>query len=206
MALRMLIVALVLASGFTLRLAWEEIADPTTPALAQQPASGPPAGTPATGTNPDNPTGNPDLITIPVAGCDVSPGASVTVEDGDGTTASFTDGQSGITITSTGSALEVEGPNDQNLGDLVETSDPGFDTDGDYTVVSSTGISCQGPGEGSTAPPTSTASPSSAVEDQYGTGDLFDAGGPASGPVPPMPGGSCPPEFPIEQSGACYPS
>jgi hypothetical protein len=36
MALRMFIVALlVLACGFTLRVAWEEIADPTTPAFAQ---------------------------------------------------------------------------------------------------------------------------------------------------------------------------
>jgi hypothetical protein len=36
MALRMFIVALlVLACGFTLRMAWEEIADPTTPAFAQ---------------------------------------------------------------------------------------------------------------------------------------------------------------------------
>jgi hypothetical protein len=36
MALRLLIVALVLASGFTLRLAWEELANPTTPAYAQE--------------------------------------------------------------------------------------------------------------------------------------------------------------------------
>jgi hypothetical protein len=205
MALRLLIVALVLASGFTLRVAWEEMADPTTPALAQQAGTGPAAGTPATGTNPDNPAGNPDLITIPAVGCDVTPGASVTVEDGDGTTATFVDGQAGITITSTGSELEVEGPNDQNLGDLVETSDPGFDTDGDYTVVSTTGITCQASGGGNTASPTSTATPTSAADDQYGTGDLFDSGGPARGPVPPLPGGSCPAEFPVEQSGACYP-
>jgi hypothetical protein len=210
MALRLLIVALVLASGFTLRLAWEEMADPSTPALAQQPGSGPPAGTPATGTNPDNPAGNPDLITIPAAGCDVSPGASVTVEDGDGTTARFVNGQGGIIITSTGSELEVEGPNDQNMGDLVETSDPGFDTDGDYTVVSTTGISCQDSGGGNTASPTSaatptsTATPTSAADDQYDR-DLFNAGGPSSGPVPLMPDGSCPAEYPVEQSGACYP-
>ncbi len=36
MALRLLIVALVLASGFTLRVAWEELANPTTPAFAQE--------------------------------------------------------------------------------------------------------------------------------------------------------------------------
>ena len=35
MALRLLIVALVLASGVTLRVAWEELANPTTPAFAQ---------------------------------------------------------------------------------------------------------------------------------------------------------------------------
>ncbi len=36
-------------------------------------------------------------------------------------------------------------------------------------------------------------------------GNLFSAGGPSSGPVPLMPDGSCPPEFPIKQNGACYP-
>jgi hypothetical protein len=34
-ALRLFIVALVLASGFTLRVAWEELTNPTTPAFAQ---------------------------------------------------------------------------------------------------------------------------------------------------------------------------
>jgi len=34
-ALRLFIVALVLASGVTLRVAWEELANPTTPAFAQ---------------------------------------------------------------------------------------------------------------------------------------------------------------------------
>jgi hypothetical protein len=36
MTLRLFIVALVLASGFTLRVAWEELANPTTPAYAQE--------------------------------------------------------------------------------------------------------------------------------------------------------------------------
>ncbi|MCA1688708.1 MAG: hypothetical protein LC714_09025, partial [Actinobacteria bacterium] len=35
MALRFVIAALVLASGFTLRVAWEELANPTDPAFAQ---------------------------------------------------------------------------------------------------------------------------------------------------------------------------
>lgn len=47
-----------------------------------------------------------------------------------------------------------------------------------------------------------------ATQDQYqaeGKGDLFNAGGPEGGPVPSMPDGSCPVEFPVEQNGACYP-
>lgn len=34
----------------------------------------------------------------------------------------------------------------------------------------------------------------------------FNAGGPKEGPVPLMPNGGCPKEFPIIQSGACYPA
>ncbi len=39
---------------------------------------------------------------------------------------------------------------------------------------------------------------------QYDGGTLMDAGGPLSGPVPAMPDGSCPPEFPKKQDGACF--
>jgi hypothetical protein len=35
MALRLLVVVLVLASGFTLRVAWDDLANPATPAMAQ---------------------------------------------------------------------------------------------------------------------------------------------------------------------------
>jgi hypothetical protein len=44
----------------------------------------------------------------------------------------------------------------------------------------------------------------SAVQDQY-QAKLMRAGGPANGPVPLMPDGNCPVEFPTERSGACYP-
>jgi hypothetical protein len=117
------------------------------PAVAQDDGSGPPAGTPAPGSNPDSPSSPPDLVTIQAEGCTVSEGASVTLEDGDGTTARFVDGQRGIEITVTGNQISIQGPNDDFIGDhAVETSDPGFDTDGDYAVVSTTGISCQGTG------------------------------------------------------------
>jgi hypothetical protein len=35
-------------------------------------------------------------------------------------------------------------------------------------------------------------------------GQLMNAGGPADGPIPLMPGGGCPAEFPTEKAGACY--
>ena len=35
-------------------------------------------------------------------------------------------------------------------------------------------------------------------------GNLLEAGGPAAGPVPVMPGGGCPKEYPIENSDGCY--
>jgi micrococcal nuclease len=33
---------------------------------------------------------------------------------------------------------------------------------------------------------------------------LFKDGGPKDGPMPPMPNGSCPKEFPVQRDGACY--
>jgi len=36
-----------------------------------------------------------------------------------------------------------------------------------------------------------------------GGNPLLQAGGPATGPVPPMPGGGCPREFPVEADGDC---
>jgi hypothetical protein len=33
---------------------------------------------------------------------------------------------------------------------------------------------------------------------------LLEAGGPEDGPVPTLPGGGCPAEFPVEQDNACY--
>ena len=41
-------------------------------------------------------------------------------------------------------------------------------------------------------------------EYQYETTPLFTSGGPNDGPVPPMPGGGCPPEYPIEKGDGCY--
>jgi hypothetical protein len=35
--------------------------------------------------------------------------------------------------------------------------------------------------------------------------DLFNSGGPTNQPVPLMPDGGCPKEFPVKHNGLCYP-
>jgi hypothetical protein len=157
MALRMFIVALVLASGFTLRMAWEELASSTVPAFAQ--------------------TDQYDCESF-------------------------------------GSQESAQAELERDLSDPYN-----LDPDAD-------GIACEeydyGGGGGSpaaTASPAAsqdpTASPTaakvqydSAAKDQYqkdlGPDELFDAGGPAAGPAPLMPDGSCPPEYPTKHNGACY--
>lgn len=39
---------------------------------------------------------------------------------------------------------------------------------------------------------------------QRSSGSLLDAGGPKEGPVPLMPDGSCPREYPVKEEGSCY--
>jgi hypothetical protein len=146
------------------------------PAAAQV---SPLAGTPAQGTNPDSPSSPPDLVTIAAEGCTVSEGASITLEDGDGTEARFVDGQLGIEITSTGDQIMIEGPNDDYIGDhAVSTSDPGFDTDGDYAVVTTTGIACEGGGTTPDEPPATEdldGDESLEGDDTTAAGDQYDA-------------------------------
>jgi hypothetical protein len=138
MTLRMFIVALVLVSGFALRLSWEQLM--STPALAQE---------------------EQDLYDCQ----------------------------------SFGSQESAQAELERDLSDPYN-----LDPDAD-------GIACEGYdyGVGST---TTTIKTVSAAQDQYqqdlGPNNLFDAGGPKYGPVPLLPGGRCPSEYPVEQGGACY--
>jgi hypothetical protein len=125
------------------------------PAPAQE---SPLAGTPAQGTNPDSPSSPPDVVTIAAQSCTVSEGASITLEDPDGTQAQSVDGQLDIEITLTGGQITIVGQNDEYIGDhAVSSSDPGFDTAGDYAVVTTTGIACDGASPPPNEPPTTTA-------------------------------------------------
>ena len=92
--------------------------------------------------------------------------------------------------------------------------------DYDYGGTSSTGSASPMPTTSSSPAPTSTSSASSsasasasAAKQQYDTLSaakqqyeevLFASGGSASGPVPFMPDGNCPAEFPVKANGACH--
>jgi hypothetical protein len=52
--------------------------------------------------------------------------------------------------------------------------------------------------------PTATSSPSPSTPSP--SDRVLDSGGPAHGPVPLMPGGGCPSEYPVRKDGACYDS
>ena len=134
------------------------------PAGAQD--GGIPPGTAARGVDTENNNRPPDVVVVAANGCTVAAGASITLEDGDGTRAIFTDGDRGITILSQDGHPRIEGPPGDFVGDHARFpgSDSSFDTDGDYSVVSSTGVTDCG---GGTAP----------VDDQYDPGDVDDPGG-----------------------------
>lgn len=60
------------------------------------------------------------------------------------------------------------------------------------------------PKTSSPAPKTSSTAPKTPTPAPKDSGTLMNAGGPTSGPVPMMPNGSCPTEFPEVRDGACY--
>src|SRR5215210_7418167 len=133
--------------------------------VGAQDTSGIPPGTAATGVDTDNTNSPPDLIEVAASDCTVSPGASITLEDGDGTQAIFTDGEREITISTQDGSPTIMGPPDDYIGDhaTFPDTDTAFDTDGNYTVVSSTGITCEG---GDAADDNATP-----VDDQYKPGE-----------------------------------
>jgi len=152
------------------------------PAGAQE-SGGIPPGTAANGVDTDNNNSPPDVILVEADTCTVSPGSSITLEDGDGTQAIFTDGEREITISDQDGSPKIEGPVDDYVGDhaTFPDTDTAFDTDGDYTVVSSTGITCEGgdaADDDATPPPaddgTNTPADDKKVtpaEDQYKPGE-----------------------------------
>jgi hypothetical protein len=56
----------------------------------------------------------------------------------------------------------------------------------------------------SAPPSTPSRAPRDSTLDAGPDTDLFESGGPQSGPLPLMPDGGCPKEFPVDRDGACY--
>jgi hypothetical protein len=71
------------------------------------------------------------------------------------------------------------------------------------TLTPSTTFTASPTATASPTPTTTTASPSPAPTSPTPDPSL-DAGGPRGGPVPLMPGGGCPFEYPVKRGGACY--
>src|SRR5918993_4706264 len=134
--------------------------------VGAQDSGGIPPGTAATGVDTDNNNSPPDMIDVAASDCTVSPGASITLEDGDGTRAVFTDKERGITVSAPNGRPQIVGPAGDYIGDhaTFPDADTAFDTDGDYSVVTSTGVTCGGGG-------------ATAADEQYEPGPVNDPKG-----------------------------
>ena len=75
----------------------------------------------------------------------------------------------------------------------------GLDADGDGTACDELG----GGGGSASASASATASASASAV-AAGDRNLFESGGPKNGPVPLMPGGGCPVEYPDQRGDLCY--
>ena len=159
------------------------------PAGAQE-SGGIPPGTAANGVDTDNNNSPPDAVLVAADDCTVSPGASITLEDGDGTQARFVDGELEVSISEQDGSPKIEGPVTDYIGDhaTFPDADTAFETDGDYSVVSSSGITCEGgdsTDDGTTPSADDKAGPVDdkvvgPVDDQY---DKVDKPGGPSGDV-----------------------
>jgi hypothetical protein len=105
--------------------------------------------------------------------------------------------------------LVIADRNDWELRGLVGTAYAQQDNKGDRTSGpgSPPGQPKTGPTTTPTPPsprPTPPPPPSPSPNPPPPPAPPFNAGGPEVGPVPPMPNGSCPEEYPDRQGNACY--
>ena len=147
--LRVIVVMLVIAAGMVARVTYEQLANPTTPAFAQ------------------------DQYDCASFGSQASAQAELERDPSD---------PSNLDADDDGQACE-----DYDYGTGVNSS-PLPDTT-------------------SRASPTSSPSPSSSASASatpQPDRNLFDSGGPEKGPVPLMPDGGCPVEYPTQRGDLCY--
>jgi len=59
-------------------------------------------------------------------------------------------------------------------------------------------------GQPKTEPSPPRPTPAPTPQPDPNPGELFNAGGPSEGPVPVMPGGDCPKEYPVQRGDVCF--
>src|SRR3712207_6379399 len=174
MALRLLIVAFVLASGFTLRLAWEQLGSPTVPAFAQEEGD---LYDCADFSSQEEAQAIYEQDPTDPYGLDGPPGEAFTGEQGVACE-ELLDGGGGAAAPTT------------------TTPNPTTPPSPTATAKDSTTANTAKPTTtANTASPPATASPTPPSRPPV------DSGGPEYGPVPPLPGGGCPVEYPVPKRG-----
>jgi hypothetical protein len=183
MALRMFIVALVLAGGFTLRMAWEQLADPSAPAFAQT-----------------------DQFDCQSFGSQHSAQAELERDlsdpnnldpDADGVACEGYDYGGGGGGSSSPTATPSTTQDDPAASPSATQEDP-------MATTTSSSSTSTGSSSSAAAQDQYGKAGSEQYQKELGSKNLFNAGGPPGGPAPPMPDGGCPPEYPVKQNGACY--
>jgi len=189
--LKILVVVLVLAGGFVARATYEQVVNPSTPALAQEDQYD-------CASFGSQESAQMELDRDPRDPNNLDP-------DGDGQACEDYDyGGTGTTTSASPTTTSSASPT------TTSSASPTTTSSASPTTTSSPAPSQDGTNDGSaSASPTSSASPSSdasaSPEVEERGDDLMKSGGPGDGPVPLMPDGSCPVEFPTRQNGLCYP-
>jgi hypothetical protein len=154
--------------------------------------------------------GNPDpYLNTVVLDDDGSP-AGDAFQSGEGTRETFIDGSPGsyyLDIDTTGD-VDYTVTVEQCEGDDPETGGQDRSSTGQARPLAQRSPISDGPqgkGPGPLGGPPNTSPPDGPpIDEDDGPDELLKAGGPEEGPVPAMPDGECPPEFPTKQDGACY--
>lgn len=152
--LKAAVIMLILACGFTGRMAWEFMAEPQSTIRTAQAQTG----------DRDCPDFSSQAEAQAVFDADPSDPERLDADDDGQACETFDYGTGG------------DNGNDDSSGDNGAAEDQ-YDND-----------------DGTTTPPTK----------DKGNDGLMNAGGPEDGPVPVMPGGGCPEEYPVERDDGCY--
>jgi hypothetical protein len=211
------VVAFVLVAGVVAALNYQQILDPSKPALAQDQfdcasfdsqadAQAELRRDPSDPSGLDGPIGTASDGTSGVA-CEVYPyddpaRDETPVEIGTGSApASGSPPASGPPTTTITSPPPTSSPPSTTVPTPPPTSSPPTKTPPASSPPTKTPPR-KSPARNSNASPPSSASASPTPQPPS---DLFNSGGPTNGPVPLMPDGECPVEFPVKHNGLCYP-